>query len=61
MEDFERAVSALFAQGSAAVNPATRCEAEQYLRGMPLAVAYGGAARGVRDSGVIPVRCVWGR
>lgn len=33
VEDFDRAVSALFSQGSAAVNPATRCEAEQYLRG----------------------------
>ncbi|CDJ31735.1 LOW QUALITY PROTEIN: uncharacterized protein EMH_0010070 [Eimeria mitis] len=32
LEDFDRAVSALFSQGSAAVNPATRCEAEQYLR-----------------------------
>ncbi|KAL8438045.1 hypothetical protein ACSSS7_000504 [Eimeria intestinalis] len=32
VEDFERAVSALFAQGSASISPAARCEAEQYLR-----------------------------
>lgn len=43
VEDFERAVSALFAQGSAAVNPATRCEAEQYLRGISPPVAYAAA------------------
>ncbi|OEH77232.1 hypothetical protein cyc_05280 [Cyclospora cayetanensis] len=31
VEEFERAVSTLFAHGNAPVSPENRCEAEQYL------------------------------
>ncbi|XP_026190654.1 uncharacterized protein LOC34621660 [Cyclospora cayetanensis] len=49
VEEFERAVSTLFAHGNAPVSPENRCEAEQYLTG----------ERGCCDRGLSEASVVW--